>query len=268
MTAAAPQLASQWIASNLRCAMSPYGQWQDGAKVVEIRGAAVIDSGIDYSAFNAVILSSPVQDGMEELDQRVNAAERYCRATRRPWSCWVCDELLDARSRVQCTEVMHRYKLRWIADHEGMLAEGIAPAPDPGIPLRILRVASGREREDFAHACAQAFGLPWGTAREVYGSERFWLTGLHGWVGYWYGLPVATAVTMVAAGSVGLYSVGTISSYQRRGIGEAMTRYALAEAESDSKAGRAVLQSTRSGSGIYRRIGFRTVCRFSVYMSR
>jgi GNAT superfamily N-acetyltransferase len=85
------------------------------------------------------------------------------------------------------------------------------------------------------------------------------------YVGLLDGRPVATSRISIGAGVAGLYSVDTLPHARGRGIGRAMTLAAF-------DAGRAlgyrigVLQASDDGLPIYRRLGFRTLFEYAVYM--
>lgn len=75
------------------------------------------------------------------------------------------------------------------------------------------------------------------------------------YLGYSRGRPVAIASLSYAAGVAGLYHVGTLSEARSKGIGGAMTLAPLGEARARGyQIG--VLQSSRAGVGLYRRLGF------------
>ena len=79
------------------------------------------------------------------------------------------------------------------------------------------------------------------------------------------GRPVATSRIAIAAGVAGLYAVATLPPWRGRGVGRAMTVAAL-------EAGRSiglrigVLQASDSGVPVYRRLGFRTIFDYEVYL--
>jgi ribosomal protein S18 acetylase RimI-like enzyme len=84
------------------------------------------------------------------------------------------------------------------------------------------------------------------------------------YLGRWQGRPVGTAKLFVEAGVAGIHSIVTIPDARRRGIGGAMTRHVLTEAQVLGYSV-GVLTASPEGLGIYRRIGFREYCWFHEY---
>jgi GNAT superfamily N-acetyltransferase len=85
------------------------------------------------------------------------------------------------------------------------------------------------------------------------------------WIGRVDGAVVATARFTVGAGVAGLYAVSTLAAQRGRGYGRALTIAALRAAAS---AGLriAVLQSSDLGYGVYRRLGFRELFTYDVWV--
>lgn len=78
------------------------------------------------------------------------------------------------------------------------------------------------------------------------------------------GEPVATASLFVGAGAAGVYFVSTLPSARRQGIGAAITHAALrAGQELGQRLG--VLGASGAGYPVYRRMGFRELCRIRLY---
>jgi ribosomal protein S18 acetylase RimI-like enzyme len=65
---------------------------------------------------------------------------------------------------------------------------------------------------------------------------------------------------------VGVYSVATLPGFRRRGYGESLLRAAVAANSATRKP--IVLQSTEAGYALYRRMGFRDVTKFTVYLTK
>lgn len=87
-------------------------------------------------------------------------------------------------------------------------------------------------------------------------------------VGYYLlyinGKPSSTSMLFISDGVVGIYMVSTLSCYRDRGFGTAVTRAPLLDAESLG-CSLGVLEATKLGEGIYRRLGFKDYCQFYVY---
>lgn len=85
------------------------------------------------------------------------------------------------------------------------------------------------------------------------------------WIGRVDGTVVATSRINIGAGVAGLYAISTLPAYRGRGFGRAMTIAALRAARRlDYRI--AVLQSSDLGYGVYRRLGFRDLFSYGVYV--
>lgn len=95
-------------------------------------------------------------------------------------------------------------------------------------------------------------------APERRGLVRNYLATLHG-------EPVGASTLILGAGVAGVYNVATVPDVRGRGIGTATTLRCLADArELGYRA--AILQSRTEAAGIYRRLGFRELCRIALHV--
>jgi GNAT superfamily N-acetyltransferase len=85
------------------------------------------------------------------------------------------------------------------------------------------------------------------------------------WLGRVDGQPVATSRVSVSAGVAGLYAILTLPSHRGQGIGRAMTLAAL-RAAAGLGYGIGVLQSSDLGYGVYRRLGFRDLFTYDIFL--
>jgi len=155
-----------------------------------------------------------------------------------------------------------------ISHPPGMLAEALKPPVRalPALECRPVRDAAARAA--FAEITANSFDIPYMVARSVYSREQAWQGDYHGFVGVVNGQVVAIAAMVAAAGALGVYSLATVPAFRRKGYGEALLRAAAGEMSRRTGLTRLVLQSTEAGYELYRRMGFRDVTRFTVYLTK
>jgi len=86
------------------------------------------------------------------------------------------------------------------------------------------------------------------------------------WIGRVDGAVVATSRVCLGAGVAGLYAISTLAAHRGRGYGRALTIAALRAAASlGYRIG--VLQASDLGYGVYRRLGFRELFRYDVFVA-
>jgi ribosomal protein S18 acetylase RimI-like enzyme len=251
---------------NMLEALAAFAWVKETGRTDSLPGLGVAVSGVRFGLFNTATLSTPAPGDGGDLDERLTRAGRYFAGHQIPWSFWLCEELLGASTRRRARLLLASEGLVPVTEAPGMIAESL-PDVHRRLPVLDCRPVGDLEtRTAFSRLMAAAFDMPPALAEEVYGSERLWRGPLHGWVGYYNGLPVTTTATVVSSDAVGVYAVGTHPLCQRRGYAEAVMRHALAVARRDSGIERSVLQSSAAGLGLYLRLGYRQVCRVTVFL--
>jgi ribosomal protein S18 acetylase RimI-like enzyme len=90
--------------------------------------------------------------------------------------------------------------------------------------------------------------------------------GLDGWVFLHDGAAVAGAWSYVHRADCGLYAIGTVPWFRRRGLARALVEHILADAHRRG-ARTASLQSTQVGEPLYRSLGFTPVGRYEEWVT-
>lgn len=253
------------VAGNLRESFRVIASSRAGGENRELHGVSIASAGVTFQMFNAAFLSASVTTEAE-LAQRILLAGTHFNARGLEWAYWVCDDWMEGRARRRSRNIFERAGLRHSVDLPGMVAESIAAPVHPLPAIEVRRVEDAATRDAFCAIGSVCFHVPLSWFHEVFDSDliwgRFWA-----YVGYSDGEPVSTTAIVIGSGAIGVYNVATLPGHQRRGFGEAVMRFALADARRRCGLETVILQSTPAGLRLYERMGFRTVTRVSVYSS-
>jgi GNAT superfamily N-acetyltransferase len=200
------------------------------------------------------------------LDAALTEAARYFKQRTKRWSFWLCEDLLDPATRRKARQISNDFGLRPISYPPGMIASHLLPPARPLPKIECRPVNDSKTRNTFAEITSMCFEIPPGIANAVYGPEGAWNGAYKGFVAMVDGGPVAIAAIVETAGALGIYSLATVPAHRHRGYGEALLRAAAAASRPNGVP--YILQSTEAGHSLYRRMGFRDVARFTVYLTR
>ncbi|MEM7800270.1 MAG: GNAT family N-acetyltransferase [Chloroflexota bacterium] len=100
---------------------------------------------------------------------------------------------------------------------------------------------------------------------EMLSSAMVAATGLQYYIGWFDNKPVATASMLLDDRVAGIYNVVTLPEVRKRGIGSAMTHFALKDALTQG-AQIGILHSSPLGINVYRGLGFEVFCQFQLYL--
>jgi ribosomal protein S18 acetylase RimI-like enzyme len=144
-------------------------------------------------------------------------------------------------------------------------ARPAGPAESPDVApadLVISQVRSRDELAEFESASLEGFGGPPPRVPfRVHAPGVLDDARMHVFLARLNGEVVSVSMAYVSAGVVGVYGVATLPTYRRRGFGAAVTWRALSCAPQLP----AVLQPSKLGAGMYRRLGFRRVGCFTAW---
>jgi ribosomal protein S18 acetylase RimI-like enzyme len=253
----------QAVEQNLRAAMRGYSCIGSGAEAREYPGLVLASSGLNVPVFNSAMLTEPTAS----VEPLVTLADVHFQARRLGWTFWLCEDMVTGGSGSSAVgSVFANNRMLRIANPPGMYAEHIEPHVRKPALISFAPVDDDKTRLEFAHVASVVFTLPFETSKRIYGAPGFWTSPTNGWIGYFEGKPVSVVTTVIAAGAVGVYSLGTLPQHQGCGFGETLLRHALEDARQRSGLQTSVLQAAPQGLRLYLRMGYRIVTRFSIFM--
>jgi GNAT superfamily N-acetyltransferase len=258
-----PEPEVRAVADNLLQALRFFGHARASSEIQDLAGVSLIFCGLNYAAFNAALLSRPVEGDGQVLSRLIQLAAQRFDARNLRWTCWVCEDFLSRPALRDADRIFSRYGLRPLTQAPGMYTRELLP-PHRKLPrFEIRPVADAETRKAFAEIMSVAFEIPAAVCTAVYGSEFAWTGDLRGYVGFENGKAVTTAAATLTGDVIGLYSVATVPAFRRMGYAEAIMRQVIEQAGARGT----VLQSTRSGLSLYERMGYRMVTNFNVYIA-
>lgn len=213
---------------------------------------------------NLVVCTQLPSEGIDEL---IDGALTHFRSLNIRRLSWL------AREGVPATEIKKYLVAHGLTFSESFateMAANLKSLPDK-LPtpsdLKILPVVAGKTLRQWIHVASIGFGV-----REEF--EKVWYdffveavfdTRFRTYLAVLNGQPVGTSQLFLSAGVAGIYNVTCIPEARGQGIGAAVTLAPLLAArEMGYRAG--ILQASRLGYNVYRRLGFQDFGKLSVYL--
>jgi hypothetical protein len=84
------------------------------------------------------------------------------------------------------------------------------------------------------------------------------------YLGFYNGKPVATSMSFFNNETVGLYMIATLPEFRGKGIGACITAKPMIDALNRGYS-TGILQASKMGESVYRKIGFEQCCRFYIF---
>jgi ribosomal protein S18 acetylase RimI-like enzyme len=139
---------------------------------------------------------------------------------------------------------------------------GLRPPEGPGPSL--VRVGEDEELLEVAKdVTVRGFEAPPELLEALF-ATKLRADGLDLWLAYVDGEPVSTALGQTIGDAVGIFNVATPPEHRRKGYGTWATAQAV-RAGFEAGAAFAYLQSSETGFGIYRALGFEQVCEYRLF---
>jgi GNAT superfamily N-acetyltransferase len=216
-------------------------------------------SSIPFSMCNCVLRAQLTPD---RVDAAIEAAITRCKARNVPmlWITGPTTRPADLGTHLQAHGFTYEGSEPGMAIDLLVLNKSL-PTP-PGLTFE--RARDVETHKTWCRVANAGFEMPDFVANVILDSFDPHLP-IQNYLGSLSGEPVATSSLFLGAGVAGIYNVTTLASARRRGIGVAMTLATLCEARAlGYRIG--VLQSSKMGVSIYRRLGFQEYCKTSQYV--
>jgi ribosomal protein S18 acetylase RimI-like enzyme len=228
------------------------------SEIVEYQDSVFINSGLEFSghsfAFNLALETN------ESPGDFLARAKAFF-AERKP--------MFSLQLRAHADQSLIQYckdnKVLFMNEAPGMVLD--EPVKGSKLPsgARLVWVEDKRGVKDFKQVVAEAFhdlGLTRGVTESYFGDvERVINPYTILAVAYLRGKPAGAAMAMLSHGIGGIYWVGTAKKARGMGLGEYCTRE-VGNAAFDLGARKVVLQASKFGEPVYRKIGYREITRY------
>jgi hypothetical protein len=228
------------------------GSWRvmteaaDGGVVDATGPVLLLATGAPVAFLNGAFVTQPVGDPGAAVD----AIVEFYRQQQVPFLVRIREGLDPAFEDAAIAAGLQR-----APDLPGMVLDPIPPPTPRRDDVDIREAVDQAGLDDCVAVLSEAFGMPTEIGRRVITMRS--VGGLfRAGVAYEAGRPVATAAVCTAGDVAGVYNVATVAASRGRGLGEAVTWWAL-DAGAAVGAQLGSLQASAMGYPIYERMGFR-----------
>ncbi len=221
-------------------------------------------AGREFGAYNAAVFHDYVTD-WAAFESGIQETAQFFDRQSLSWNLWLCDTLMPPRSQRRTGLFLRGFGLSRISDATALATNELQPPRRRPPEIAMRRVRSTADTQAFCRVLTAVFAAPPGQLRAVYGSPQLWGSAFRGYLAAYEGFDVSIACTLAAAGLITVYTVGTLPAYTRRGIAEALMRFAIADTKAEVGPLPLAVQTTADSLSLYRRMGFRPTGHFSLY---
>lgn len=209
----------------------------------------------------------PVFNGAAILDEEhfarptINLVERYFRPRGRPFSIMTLDALVP--DAAELIKPFHYF------EYDSMpamwLEDGPGDYPPPSPLVWITQVDSPVPLSVFRRILSQVFHLSMPEVNLVLGERTLQIEHVRHYLGWVDNLPVGTASLVLAEGVAGVWNVGTLPEFRRKGVAATLMHHILAEARALGY-NNSMLLASNDGQPLYEHLGYRTLSHVRVFV--
>lgn len=227
-----------------------------GGSVREAGGLLLAATGAPQEWWNVAAVTRPLDDPPAAIREAID----HFRGLRQPFILRIRDGLDPDAERAAGAA-----GLRYTDTLPGMVLQPVPPVPPAPPALEIRRVTTPDGLAAYAEVAARAFEQDAATTRRLLPMRLLEHPRWRSYLGYVDGRPAACSSLLVTDGVAGIYFVGTLPEYRRRGYGEALTWHAVREGAAAGST-LAVLQASELGQPVYARMGFRVTVGYKTFV--
>ena len=249
--------------SNMQAFWSAYGR-AEGCTLQSTPNVVWFYTGIQVALFNSVI-SAKIR--YEDVKPTVDSLQAMIDQRGAPALWWIGPKSTPEN----LGELLEKHGMQSAGEIPGMAANlaEMNSMPKSIENFRMEKVKNVEMQALWARIAAVGTGFSDTASAEMTQVEAKLIDpqykAQHRYIGFFDGAPVATSAMVLDSGVAGIYAVATIPEARHQGIGEVMTVMPLLEAR--QKGYRvAVLQASSMGYPIYKKIGFKDVCKYKIYL--
>lgn len=240
--------AADVVHENHREALALLAEQLPGGDTAEFGTVTAATAGVPEALFNRVFVFEEPTAG--DLDDAV----RWMLDQGEPFWVTVADSVHEAAQDIATNRDLRSLDIAL----PGMQYAPLTGLPDPQTDLQLERVTDGSGLDEFAEIAADAFGWPVDIATQIVDTRMLDVDALEFVVGRVDGDGVACGQLVRTGAIAGVYTIGVLEEYRRRGYGAAVT-WAVIRLGRDAGCTQATLQSSPMGRPVYERMGFETV---------
>ena len=229
----------------------------DGGSTDTVAGVSCWYSSSYVPVFNGAGIFDPNLITRDTL----SAIEAYFKWRGRPYSVMSLDALVPYAARL-----LLRFNF---TEYDAMPAMWLDGPPQEGLrgssEVWVSRVTTPGPLASFRALLSQVFYLSTSEVDLVLGEKTLQSTHVRHYLGWIDNTPVATATLVLSGKVAGVWNVGTLPDYRRRGIAASLMRHILTEARSLGYQSSMLLASS-DGLPMYARLGYETLSTVRVFV--
>jgi len=213
---------------------------------------------------NLVVCNQLPSKGVDDLIESALAHFRSMNVTKLSWLAHEGVSSIDINKVLLAHGLVFKESFATeMAADLSLLPEGLPTNPD----LRIMQVVGEDALRQWIHVASIGFGISEEFEKVWYDffADAIFDTQFRTYLALLNGKPVGTSQLFLSGGVAGIYNVTCIPEARGQGIGSAVTLTPLLEArEMGYRIG--ILQASKQGHNVYRRLGFQDFGNLSVYL--